>query len=315
MLLLRREYVDGPERPDIVLQHTEVNSPDTAGRRVSRCTRVVVPTGTPGRRSALVSLPDPREGERFVVRYRFSEVRGGSEAYSPYFEVAVPSDEAIGDLYRIPVEGGGNLPPAPGRGHFLVTLPLEEGEKAAGVFRYGFGAMRKKPSPALCRAAVDAGDGPAPVVEVPEALSVLKGRPMPYFLYHLSAGGPLRACKVACARLTLPDEAGDVVSARLVWGDPAWRASNLSAMEVKGFPGGPGAAAEEFFADDRDAFLAARSSVLSRVPGPRVFEAFVFGPSGSRVEYCFLLLVRRPDGTHAARWRNREDGGNWSVTL
>ena len=315
MLLLRREYVDGPERPDIVLQHTEVNSPDTAGRRVSRCMRVVVPTGTPGRRSALVSLPDPREEERFVVRYRFSEVRGGSEAYSPYFEVAVPSDEAIGDLYRIPVEGGGNLPPAPGRGHFLVTLPLEEGEKAAGVFRYGFGAMRKKPSPALCRAAVDAGDGPAPVVEVPEALSVLKGRPMPYFLYHLSAGGPLRACKVACARLTLPDEAGDVVSARLVWGDPAWRASNLSAMEVKGFPGGPGAAAEEFFADDRDAFLAARSSMLSRIPGPRVFEAFVFGPSGSRVEYCFLLLVRRPDGTHAARWRNRVDGGNWSVTL
>jgi hypothetical protein len=86
-------------------------------------------------------------------------------------------------------------------------------------------------------------------------------------------------------------------------------------MEAKGFPGGAGAAEEEFFAEDRDAFLAARTSALSRIPGPRVFEAFVFGPSGSRVEYCFLLLVRRPDGTHAARWRNREGGGNWSVTL
>jgi len=30
MLLLRREYVDGPERPEIVLLHAEVNSPDAA---------------------------------------------------------------------------------------------------------------------------------------------------------------------------------------------------------------------------------------------------------------------------------------------
>jgi hypothetical protein len=138
---------------------------------------------------------------------------------------------------------------------------------------------------------------------------------MPYFLYHVSTDGALHARKVACARLTLPDEAGEVVSARLVWGDPAWRAVNLSAMEAKGFPAGPGAAAEEFFAEDRDGFLAARSSALLRIPGPRVFEAFVFGASGSRVEYCFLVLVRRPDGTYAARWRNREGGGNWSVTL
>jgi hypothetical protein len=315
MLLLRREYVDGPEKPEIVLLHAEGNSPDATGRRIARCTRVVAPAGAPGRRAAFVSLPDPREGERFVVRYRFSGVRDGLEWFSPFYETGVPSDEAIGDLYRVTEEGGGNLPPAPGCGHFLVTLPLEEGENAAGVFRYGFGAMRKKPSPALCRAAVDAGDGPAPVVEVPEALSVLKGRPMPYFLYHVSADGALHARKVACARLTLRDEAGEVVSARLVWGDPAWRASNLCAMEAKGFPGGAGAAQEEFFAEDRGAFLAARLSGLSRIPAPRVFEAFVFGPSGSRVEYCFLLLVRRPDGTLAARWRNREGGGNWGVTL
>src|SRR5512134_604074 len=168
MLLLRREYVDGPERPELVLLHAEVYSPDAAGRRIDRCTRVVAPTGAPGRRAAFVSLPDPREGERFVVRYRFSAVRDGTERISPLYETSVPPDGALGDLHRVPEEGGGNLPPAPGCGHFLVTLPLEEGEDAAGVFRYGFGAMRKKPSPALCRAAVDAGSGPAPVVEGPE---------------------------------------------------------------------------------------------------------------------------------------------------
>ena len=138
---------------------------------------------------------------------------------------------------------------------------------------------------------------------------------MPYFLYHVSADGKLRADKVACARVTLADPGGDVVSARIVWGDAAWRATNLSLMEAKGCEPGPGAGADEFFAEDRPAFLAARGAALSRLPVPRVFEAFVFGPSGSRVEYCFLVLVRRPDGTYAARWRNREGGGNWSVTL
>jgi len=314
MLFLRREYIDGPERPEIVLLHASVHPEGAAGAPFARCTRVAVPSGA-GHRTAYVSLPEPREGERFVVRYRYSAVRGGAEWYSPFYEVAIPSNEAIGDLYRVPEEGGGNLPPAAGRGNFLVALPLEEGEKATGVFRYGFGAMRKKPSPALCRAAVDAGEGKAPVVEAPEALSVLKGRPMPYFLYHVSGDGALRARKIACARLTLADEAGEVVSARLVWGDPAWRAANLATMEAKGFPAGPGAAAEEFFSEDRDAFLAARTAGLSRLPVPRVFEAYVFGPSGSRVEYCFQVIVLRPDGTLKARWRNREGGGNWEVTL
>jgi len=314
MLFLRREYIDGPERPEIVLLHASVHLEGAAGVPSARCTRVAVPSGA-GHRAAYVRLPEPREGERFVVRYRYSAVRGGAEWYSPFYEVAIPSDEVIGDLYRVPEEGGGNLPPAAGRGNFLVALPLEEGEKATGVFRYGFGAMRKKPSPALCRAAVDAGEGKAPVVEAPEALSVLKGRPMPYFLYHVSGDGVLRARKIACARLTLADEAGEVVSARLVWGDPAWRTANLATMEAKGFPAGPGAAAEEFFSEDRDAFLAARTAGLSRLPVPRVFEAYVFGPSGSRVEYCFQVIVLRPDGTLAARWRNREGGGNWEVTL
>jgi hypothetical protein len=315
MLLLRREYVDDPEAPELVLLHAEVRRPDAPGGGIERFTRVVVPAGVPGRRAAFLPLPDPREGERIAVRYRFSAVRGGREWYSAYYEAGVPSDETIGDLYRIPEEGGGNLPPAPGRGRFRVALPLSAGENASGVFRYGFGAMRKKPSPALCRAAVDAEDGPAPVVEIPEALSVLKGRPMPYFLYHISADGALRADKIACARVVLRDEPGEVVSARVVWGDPAWRASNLSAMEAKGFAEAEAAAAKEFAAPDRDAFLAARSAGLSRLPAPRIFEAFVFGPSGSVAEYCFLVLVRLPDGTFAARWRNREGGGNWRVTL
>jgi len=315
MLLLRREYRDGAEPPEIVLIHAEVTPRAVSDGPPFRCTRAVVPSGEPGRRVAYLSLPEPAEGERVTVRYRFSAVRGGEERFSPPYEVAVPSDDAIADLYRIPEEGTGNLPPAPGRGHFRMVLPLGEGERASGRFGFGFGAMRKKPSPSLCRASVDAGNGPAPVIESPEALSVLKNRPMPYFLYHVSADGMLRADKIACARITLADPDGDVVSARIVWGDPAWRATNLSLMEAKGFPAGPGAAADEFFAADRARFFAAREAVLSLLPVPRVFEAFVFGPSGSGVEYCFQTVTRRPDGGFAVRWRNREGGRNWVVTL
>src|SRR5512139_1944214 len=123
MLLLRREYVDGPEGADIVLLHAEVRLREGAGSPVSRCTRVVVPAATPGRRAAFVRVPEPAEGKRFAVRYRFSAVRGEAERYTPHYEVDVPSDDAIGDLYRVPEEGGGNLPPAPGLGHFLVALP------------------------------------------------------------------------------------------------------------------------------------------------------------------------------------------------
>jgi hypothetical protein len=325
-------------------------------RPAGRFTLVVAPSDEPGRRVAHLPLPEPGEGERILVRYRFSTVHGGEERFSPSFEVVVPSDDAIGDLYRIPEEGTGNLPPAPGRGHFRLVLPLGEGERASGLFRVGFGAMRKKPSPSLCRAAIDAGNGPAPVIEAPEALSVLKNRPMPYFLYHVSADGKLRADKIACVRITLADPDGIVVSARMVWGDSAWRATNLSLMaeaikagaaadgqggpsaeagrDAPGFiasadgQGGPSAeagrdapgfiasaAADEFFAADRAAFLAAREAALSLLPVPRVFEAFVFGPSGCGVEYCFQTVSRRPDGGFEVRWRNREGGGNWVVTL
>ena len=335
MLLLRREYRDGAEPPEIVLLHAEVTLRGRSAGPLLRFTRVVVPSDPPGRRVAHLPLPEPGERERILVRYRFSTVRGGEERFSPSYEVEVPSDDAIADLYRIPEEGTGNLPPAPGRGHFRLILPLGEGERASGTFRFGFGAMRKKPSPSLCRAAIDTGNGPAPVIEAPEALSVLKNRPMPYFLYHVSSDGKLRADKIACARITLADPDGIVVSARMVWGDPAWRATNLSLMEAKGCPPGPGAAddghgwpsaaagrdapgfvaAAEFFTEDRAAFLAAREAALSRLPVPRVFEAFVFGSSGSGVEYCFQTVSRRPAGGFEVRWRNREGGGNWVVTL
>jgi hypothetical protein len=315
MLLLRREYRDGAESPEIVLLHAEVTRRGGPAVPMSRFTRAVVPSETPGRRVAHLPLPEPGEGERIHVRYRFSTVRGGEERISPWYEVVVPSDDAIADLYRVPEEGTPNLPPAPGRGHFRLVLPLGEGERASGQFRFGFGAMRKKPSPSLCRAAVDAGYGPAPVIEAPEALSVLKSRPMPYFLYHLSADGKLRADKIACARIPFSDPEGIVVSARLIWGDSAWRATNVSLMEAKGIVSGPFAAAGEYFAEDRAAFLPAREAALSLLPVPRVFEAFVFGPSGSGVEYCFQTVSRRPDGGFEVRWRNREGGGNWVVTL
>jgi len=335
MLLLRREYRDGAEPPEIVLLHAEVERHGRSAGPLLRFTRAVVPSDPPGRRVAHLVLPEPGEGERILVRYRFSTVRGGEERFSPSYEVVVPSDDAIADLYRIPEEGIGNLPPAPGRGHFRLVLPLGEGERASGSFRFGFGAMRKKPTPSLCRAAIDAGYGPAPVIEAPEALSILKNRPMPYFLYHVSADGKLRADKIACARITLADPDGDVVSARMVWGDSAWRATNLSLMEAKGWATGPGAtddghggpgaaagrdapgfnAAAEFFTEDRAAFRAAREAALSLLPVPRVFEAFVFGPSGSGVEYCFQTVSRRPDGGFEVRWRNREGGRNWVVTL
>ena len=138
---------------------------------------------------------------------------------------------------------------------------------------------------------------------------------MPYFLYHVSADGKLRADKIACARIPFADPEGIIVSARMIWGDSAWRATNLSLMDAKGVAPGPGAAADEFFAEDRAAFLAAREAVFSLLPVPRVFEAFVFGPSGSMVEYCFQTVVRRPDNGFEVRWRNRDGGGNWVVTL
>ena len=61
-------------------------------------------------------------------------------------------------------------------------------------------------SPSLCCARVPIVEGAAPVVEIPEALSILKNRPMPFFLYHISAGGDVPvADKINCARITVRD--------------------------------------------------------------------------------------------------------------
>jgi hypothetical protein len=136
---------------------------------------------------------------------------------------------------------------------------------------------------------------------------------MPYFLYHLSGDGRLHADKIACARITLTDASGDVVSARLVWGDPAWRAVNVSPMEAKGFPAGKHSAAEEFFAEDVEGFRSGRAR-RSRPSGSRGLRGVRVRGVRRAVEYCFQAVVRGAGGSRV-QWRNREGGGNWSVVL
>jgi len=315
MLLLKREYRDDAEHPEIVLLHFEVDADGVNRAFPHRAMLMVAPTEDPNLRVAHISIPEPPEGGHARVRYRFSAVCGGRERGSPLYEIKVPSDELVCDLQRIPEEESGNLVPAAGRGYFRLVLPVEDGERVSGIIRYGFGAMRKKPSPLLCRAVVDVGDGPAPVIEIPEALSVLKNSPMPYFLYHTSGDGELRQNKIACARIRLRDEPGEIISARLIWSDSSWRAVNISPMEAKGMVAGEFQAADEYFAQDLEAARARRFAALSQMPAPRIFEAYVFGPSGSRVEYCYQAIVRLPSGESETRWLNQEGGGNWSVIL
>lgn len=314
MLALRRVFLDGAARPELVLLHYTVFPEGSPDREIARASRVMTPSAEPGKRETRLFLPDPPPGLRLRLRYFFSTVGGGAEWFSPVYEASVPGEDVTGDLTLVEEENAGNLPPAAGLGTFRLRLPLRNGEPRTGRVRYGFGAMRKKPSADLCRAGISLR-GNAPVVEVPEALSVLKNRPMPFFLYHVVAGThePV-SDKINCARLTLRDEQGDVICARLLWGDRSWTAQNLSAMEVKNFLPGEGRASDYFFAGDRAAFLRVRSIAIGRHPLPRTFEAFVFGPAGSVVEYCFQVLLRRADGSVAAVWRNR-DGGNWAVTM
>jgi hypothetical protein len=314
MLALRRVFLDGTARPELVLLHYTAGLEGSPAREIARASLVMSPSTDPGKRETRLFLPDPPHDRRIRLRYFFSSIGGGAEWFSPVYEVAVPGEDVSRDLSRIEEEGAGNLPPAAGRGMFRLRLPVRNGEPGTGRVRYGFGAMRKKPSADLCRAGISRAGG-AIVVEAPEALSVLKNRPMPFFLYHVSGEkGHLVADKINCARLTLRDEVGEVLCARLLWGDPSWTAQNLSVMEVKSFPAGEGRASDDFFAGEREAYLRRRSEALDRHPLPRSFEAFVFGPSGSIVEYCFQVVVRRGDGTVGAAWRNRE-GGNWAVTL
>ena len=314
MFLLKREYQDGTEHPEIVFLHSEVDAGGVNRPLSRRATRVLVPAADPGLRVAHIPVPELTEGEHARVRYRFSTVCRGKEWRSPMYEIKIPSGEQTCDLCHIPEESG-NIALAAERGCFRIVLPMEDGEPASGLIRYGFGAMRKKPSPSLCCASVDAGSGQVPVIEIPEALSVLKNCPMPYFFYHISGDGELRRDKIACARITLRDEFGDVMSARLIWSDPFWRAVNMSPMEAKGMVQGEFHAADEYFAQDVEAARAERFEALSRLPVPRTFEAYVFGSSESRVEYCYQVVVRLPSGESEVQWRNKEGGGNWSVTL
>lgn len=314
MLALRRVFFDGAARPELVLLHYTAFAEGNPEGKIARSSLVMTPSAEPGKRETRLFLPNPPPGRNLRVRYFFSTVGGGAEWFSPVYEAAVPGEEVSGDLSLIEEEGPGNLPPAAGLGRFRIRLPLRNGEPRTGKVRFGFGAMRKKPSAELCRAGISVG-GSAPVVEVPEALSVLKNRPMPFFLYHLAAGGrELVADKINCARITFRDERGDVACAGLLWSDRSWTAQNLSVMEVKNFLPGEARASDYYFADDREAYLRARSKAIDRHPLPRTFEAFVFGPAGSVVEYCFQLLLRRADGSVDATWRNCS-GRNWTVTL
>ncbi len=310
MLAMRRVFFDGASRPELVLLHCRISEEGAKAGDSSRYSVVMVRAGEEGRREAVLFLPEPPEGKRLLLRYFFSSVENGSEWFSPFYETAIPGDGE--ELVAVPEKADGNLRAAAGRGNFRLLLPFREPAASVPV-RYGFGAMRKKPSLDLCRAELPPNFGP-PVVEAPEALSVLKNRPMPYFFYHsLGSGGSLVADKINCARLTLRDEAGDVVCARLLWGDPAWKAQNLTVMDVGKLASSEGDA-DCYFAEDRGEHLRRRAEALDRLPLPRVFECFVYGPEGAVVEYCFQVVVRRPDGSIGVQWRNR-DGGNWRITL
>ena len=315
MYILRRLFHDGPDRPELALIHYTASPEISPEIVLARSTVVMTPSGVPGTRLGHLFIPRPPDEGRLRVRYFFSTVGKGREWFSPPYEVLLPGPSTDGDVSVIEQEGAGNIPPAPGRGWFRLALPLRPEEPCSGTVRYGFGAMRKKPSLSLCCARVPIVEDAAPVVEVPEALSVLKNRPMPFFLYHVPAGGTVPiADKISCARITVRDEEGDIVCARALWGDRSWAAHNLVAMEVKNYASAGSRASEYFHSGDRDAFLRARSAALARHPRPRTFEGFVFGPSGSVVEYCFQVLRLRADGA-VASWINSPSGGNWSITL
>ncbi len=314
MYALQRVYDTGPDRPELVLIHYTVCPEGAPGRILARSTLVVRPETGRDRREAVLFLPQPPEGSRLEVAYFFSTVRGGTEWRSPRYRLVVPAAGTVTDrdLCHLSEDGEGNLRPAPGMGTFRLVLPLRDGEPAAGTAPFGFGAMRKKPSDALCRAAVPFGNGRPALVEVPEALSVLKNRPMPFFLYHRT--GPevgLVADKINNARITMKDEAGDVACALLLWSAPSWTAPNVAVMEAKNVPG---PATDYFFAEDSAAWLSARLKALAGLRPPRTYEAYVYGPAGSAIEYCYLAMRVRDDGSIFTEWRNR-DGGNWRLTL
>jgi hypothetical protein len=315
MYVLRRLFHDGIDRPDLALIHYTAATEGSPAVIRARSTVVMAPAESPGTRQARLFLPRPPEGDRLQVRYLFSTVGGHREWFSPLYEAFLPGSDTDEDVSVMEEEGEGNTPPAEGRGMFRLALPLRPDHPRSGTVRFGFGAMRKKPSLSLCRARMPIVGGHAPVVEIPEALSVLKNRPMPFFLYHVAEGGTVPvADKINCARITVRDEEGDIVCARILWGDRSWAAQNLTVMEARNFASSESRASEYFHAEDREAYLRARSAALAVFPLPRTFEGFVFGPSGSVVEYCFQVLRLRADGP-VASWINAPSGGNWTITL
>ncbi len=312
MLFLRREYSDGPESPELVLIHYSILE---GGSVLSRASLVMPPGTGDGRREVFLFLPEPVAGRPLTLRYGYSTVSSGNEWFSPTFDLDLASPEEIEGMVRLEETPPGNLRPASGRGMFRMLLPLKNPAADAPV-RYGFGAMRKKPSADLCRVAIPAGKGGVPVIEAPEALSVLKARPMPYFCYHVDpADGALRQDKIAVARIPFTDETGDVLAVRMIWGDPAWGASNITVMELKKIGDESCRAAGFFFAEDRPGFASGWYQALAAYPLPHIFEGYLAGPSGTEVEYCIQLVRRREDGSLFTEWRNREGGGNWKITL
>ncbi len=315
MYALQRVYDNGPDRPELVLIHYTACPEGSPGRVIARSSVVLRQREGAERREALLFLPELPGGKRVDVNYHFSTVRRGGEWFSPRYRAVVPGGDADVALAAVAEDGDGNLRPAPGMRTFRLVLPLRGGEPPSGTAHFGFGAMRRKPCDALCRASVRYGDGQPALVEVPEALSVLKNRPMPFFLYHRTEGGiGLVADKINSARLTMKDGEGDVVCALLLWSEPSWLAPNAAVMEAKSRAGAFGDAADYFFAEDHAAYVSERTRALAGIAVPRTFEAYVYGPERSDVEYCFLVTRARPDGSVFTEWRNR-DGGNWTVTL
>ncbi|NNF83755.1 MAG: hypothetical protein HKM29_01200, partial [Deltaproteobacteria bacterium] len=151
MYELRRLFHDGFDRPELALIHYMAVPEDFSEDVLARSTAVVTPSGIPGTRQVRLFLPRPPGGGRLRVRYSFSTVGGGREWFSPPYEVLLPGADTEGDVSVIGQEGEGNERPAPGRGMFRLPLPLRPEEPRGGTVRYGFGAMRKKPSLSLCR--------------------------------------------------------------------------------------------------------------------------------------------------------------------
>ena len=259
-------FIDGAVRPELVLLHYTATLESAPDQEIARDSLVMPPSAEPGRRETRLFLPSPRRDAALRLRYFFSTVGGGAEWFLPVYEVAVPGEDVSGDLAPVEEKGGGNLAPAAGLGMFRLRLPLRERRNADGTRSIRLRGDAEKTVP-----------GPLPR-EIRHGRKRPRGRSSgnavgaqepadALFLYHVAGErGELVADKINCARLTLQDNEGEVVCARLFWGIPPGTPRNLSVMEVKKFASGEGKASDYFFAGDREAFLRAR---LTRSAGIR----------------------------------------------